>query len=167
MLEHSTLLIHPWTRSTLADGGAAWIRPITDAAAHPLGFVRSQVAPISWLFWARNLQLDVFETEDAAHLMRLTRSWTIFSTWDLHDAEDRPVGRIFPKSLIGDDGQCLGFLELAGRILDPSAQVLAKFSRKNGVGVELTFSSTSAANPFLRMLLLGCLLTLDPKPTAR
>lgn len=168
MLEHSTLLVHPWTRTTLADGADAWIRPISDAASRPLGFVRLQYAPLSWLFWVRKLRLDVFETEDASHLLSVTRSWTMLSIWDVRDAEDRDVGRIYPKSLVASEGQALGYLERdrvgQGRILDPEGHALVRFGHNNAGNLELTFAAESGANPFVRMMMLGTILTLDPKP---
>ena len=169
MLENSTLVALAWTRTTLADGAVAWVRVINDAAGRPLGFVRYQkLAPTPWLFWLRRIRLDVFETDDASHLMTLNRSWMVPSIWNLHDAEDRPVGSLYPKRLVGSDGQVQGYLQLEsigqGRILDPAGQVQARFCTKNNVDLEMTFIPGSSANPFLRMLMLGCLLTLDPKP---
>src|SRR5437763_5372944 len=99
MLEHSTLLLHEWTRSSMPEG-RTWVRSIADASGRRLGFVRHQrLAAMSWLFWLRKIRLDVFETDDASHLMTLTRSWTLFPIWELHDAEDRHVGSVYPKSL--------------------------------------------------------------------
>jgi len=171
MLEHSTLLVHPWTRTTLADSGDAWIRPISDAASRPLGFVRLQFAPLSWLFWVRKIRLDVFETEDASHLLSVTRSWTMLSIWDVHDAEDRHVGRVYPKSLVASEGETLGYVERMrgdqGRILDPAGRVLLRLGNRNKVGLEIAFAPESAANPFVRMMMLACILTLDPKPKRR
>jgi hypothetical protein len=169
MLEHCSLLIQAWTRTTLPDGEIAWIRTITDGEARPLGFVRYQKLPaLSWLFWLRTVRLDVFETEDAAHLMRLTRSWAMLRIWDLHDSEDRHVGSVYPKSLVSSEGQSLGFLDVEyaeqGRILDPSGHVLLRFGKKKGDNLEVEFAPDPAANPFLRMMLLGCLLTIDPGP---
>ena len=169
MLEHATLHIHGWTRSTQPDGAEAWTRPITGAAGQPLGFVRSQkLTAHSWFFWLRKLRLDVFETEDASHLMSLTRSWTMRSIWDLHDAEERHVGYVYPASLVASEGGLLGFLHLEargqGRILDHAGRVLTRFASNNADPLAVSFGPGPADNPFLRMLILGCILTLDPKP---
>ena len=77
MLEHSALLVYDWTQAVQPDGKNAWIRRIADAAAQPLGFVRCErhFTP-TWLSWLRKVRLDVFETQDASHLMSLTRSST-------------------------------------------------------------------------------------------
>lgn len=162
MLEHATLLIHPWTRTTL-DGAEAWLRSITDAAGRSLGFVRLNLASLSWLFWVRKPQLEVFETEDAAHLLSVTRSWTMLSIWDVHDAEERFVGRIYPKSIVAGEGESIGFLDQE-RILDAHGNAILRFSKRNGGVVEVAFGADTASNPFLRMMLLGCVLTLEPKP---
>jgi len=169
MLEHSSLLVHGWTRTTLADAAEAWVRPITDGAARPLGFVRYQKLPaLSWFFWLPKVRLDVFETEDASHLMSLTRSWTMLHIWDLHDADQRLVGSVYPKTLVASAGESLGFLDLEsgdqGSIVNPSGQALARFRKKSGSSFEMAFAPDPAANPFLRMMMLGCLLTLDTKP---
>ena len=72
-----------------------------------------KLAALSWLFWLRKIRLDVFETDDASHLMTLMRSWTLFPIWELHDAEDRHVGSVYPKSLVTCDGDVLGYLDFA------------------------------------------------------
>jgi hypothetical protein len=170
MLEHSPLMVHAWRRTPLNDG-EAWTRPITDGASRPLGFVRHEnAAGFSWLFWLRNLRLDVFETDDASHLMSLTRSRLMLPIWEVRDAEDRQVGSIYPKSFIASSGELLGFLDLErgehGRILDSSGSVLAKFAKKTGAQLEVAFMPEPTVNPFLRMLVLASILTLDAKPKA-
>ena len=68
MLEQASLLVHGWTQQE-----GPWTRPISDAAGRPLGFVRlGGEAGTSWLSWFRKARLDVFETEDASHLMTVT-----------------------------------------------------------------------------------------------
>jgi hypothetical protein len=170
MLEQSPLLVHGWKRSAQHGPAAeAWIRPITDDAARPLGFVRYQLLPaLSWFFWLRRVRLDVFETEDASHLMSLTRSWTMLQIWELYDADERHVGSVYPKTLVASAGESLGYLDLEsdeqGRIINPGGRALARFCKKNRAAFEMAFAPDLTANPFLRMMMLGCLLTLDPKP---
>jgi hypothetical protein len=168
MLELDTLMIHAWTRSAQPDGAAAWIRRIADAAGRPLGFARfDSLFADSWFFWRRKTRIDVFETEDAAHLLSLTRSWAFRSVWDLHDAEDRLVGYVYPKSLVATEVGLLGFVDAeasdGGRVLDHAGLVLATFG-KQGNQVQVTFTPDRDPNPFLRMLILGCVLARDPKP---
>jgi hypothetical protein len=169
MLDYTTLLIHPWTQSAQPDGSIAWIRQIAEIAGRPLGFVRlDRRSADSWFFWLRQLRLDVFETEDASHLMSLKRSWTLRTIWELHDAEERHVGYIYPKSLVASEGGMLGFLEFQGRgqgrILDHAGHALAQFSASEADEARVTFTPAPEVNPFLRMLILGAVLALDPKP---
>jgi hypothetical protein len=166
MLEHSSLLVHGWTLKALADGEKAWIRPIADAGGRSLGFARFVGNPQSaWFSWFRKRRLDIFETDDASHLMTLTRSWGMLRSWDLHDAEDRHVGNVYSRTIVSGEGEQLGFLDRqGGRILDPASRVLARFGSKSAGILEVKFTHESTANPFLRMLILGCILTLDPTP---
>ena len=166
MLEHSLLLLQGWSR---ADGSpTVWTRPITDAAGRRLGFVRLEGDPLAfWFSWLRKVRLEVYETDDASHLLTLTRAWGVLRGWDVHDAEKRHVGRIYPKTIMTGERVRLGFLDFEsaaqGRVLDPTGQVLAKHARK-GAALEVTFTPLASGNPFLRMLILGSILTLDPEP---
>ena len=163
MLEHSTLLVHGWR---CADASALWTRAITDAFGQPLGFVRFEGDLAgSWFSWLRKVRLDVRETEDASHLMTVARAWGVLRAWDVHDADDHHVGIIAAKTLVTPEHQRLGFLDFSaehGRILDPGGQMIGKHVRKES-NVEVTFMPQSA-NPFLRMLMLGSILTLDAVP---
>ena len=165
MLEHSPLLIHPWTRQPLADG-PAWVRSIGDTAGLALGFLHFDGEPDdSWFRWLRKVRLDLFETDDASHLMTLTRFWGILSSWDVEDADLRHVGTIYPKTLVSSENQRLGQVDRGdGRILDPLGAPLARFSKKEAGIVEVAFDSEMPANPFLRMMILGSILTLEPMP---
>src|ERR1051325_7551240 len=74
MLEYACLHVGGWTQTTLPDSSSAWTRLITDSAAKSLGFVRFAGDTGSWWFsWLRKVRLEVFETEDASHLMSLVR----------------------------------------------------------------------------------------------
>lgn len=163
MLEHSTLLIHEWAQT---EGRLGWTRRITDNAGQPLGLVRyTGDTRDTWFSWLRRRRLEVDEAPDASHLMTLTRRWSIFRAWDVHDAENRHVGCVHAKSIVTSDNQCAGYFDLRqGQVVDPSGQVLARFAPGNGGGLELTFASHAPKNPFLRMLLVGCALSLDPAP---
>jgi hypothetical protein len=167
MLEHSPLLIHPWTYKPLLDG-AAWVRPITAAAGLSLGFLRLDGEPNpSWFAWLRKVRLEVFETDDASHLMTLTRRWGISNSWDVEDAELRHVGTIYPKTLVSSENQCLAYFDYeGGRILDPMGRVLALFNKRGPGVVEVAFKPEAPVNPFLRMMMLGSVLTLEPMPKA-
>jgi hypothetical protein len=169
MLEHSRLLVHNWTRKPQTEGGQAWVHAIADAEGAALGFVRleSNSNP-SWFSWLRKVRLEVLETEDASLLMCVTRSWGVLRAWEVDDAEGHHVGSIITKYIVSTDGARLGHLERSpggqARIVDSAGRVLARFVKKIGGVDELTFAPDPQANPFLRMLMLGCFLTLEPAP---
>ncbi len=156
------MVVHGWTQKAELDGGLAWIRSVTDGADRPLGFVRLDGAPRgSWLNWFRKVRLDVFETDDASHLMSVTRSWGMLHIWEVDDAEDRHIGTVYTKSIVSAEGERLAWIE-HGRLLDRAGQQLASFGRKAQGVLEVTFAPPP--NPFVRMLVLGCALALEPGP---
>jgi hypothetical protein len=168
MLEHATLLFHDWTHATLSDGERAWIRPIRDVSGHSVGFVRFVGdTQGSWFSWFHRARLDVYETDDAAHLLSLTRSWGMLRLWEVDDAEDRHVGSVYTKTIVSSEGDRLGYLDREtdeqGRILDSNGVVLLRFG-KSPDGLEVVFQAKATANPFVRMLMLGCVLALDAVP---
>jgi hypothetical protein len=160
------LLVHGWTQRAEPEGGRAWIRAISDAAGRQLGFVRLAGAPRgSWFAWFRKVRLDVFETVDASHLMSVSRSWGMLRIWEVDDAEDRHVGTIHANSIISSDGEQLALIEHESpervHLFDSIGRPLAKIGQSNGA-IEVTFASPP--NPFLRMLVLGCVLAQEPAP---
>lgn len=165
MLESVSLLIHPWTRKVNAHTGTSWIRSITDAAGRPLGFVRME-ADFTWFSWLRKTRLAVYETDDASHLMTLTRG--LFARWEIVDAENRHVGGLYAQNIVTSDHTRLGRLltdaDGSGIIDDGHSKQRARFSRKEGEMLEVSFAVDPAANPFVRMLVLASILTLDPLP---
>ncbi|MSQ93385.1 MAG: hypothetical protein EXR98_02385 [Gemmataceae bacterium] len=166
MLEYPTLLVHGWARAAQVDGSLAWTRVITDSAGQPLGFGRFVGDPRgSWFSWLRQLGVEVHEAQDASDLMTLTRSWGIFRGWDVHDAEGRHVGSLNGKVVVTGENELIGYLDLQERrMVGPSNRCVANFAVKEDTRLELTFTEELPPNPFLRMLLLGCILTLDPNP---
>jgi hypothetical protein len=169
MLEQPLLLIHAWRQTTLANGESAWIRAVADANGKRLGFVRFVGDPKgSWFSWLRKVRLDLYETDDASHLFSLKRSWSMLRIWEVDDADDRHVGTVYTKTIVSSEGDRLGYLDREtaehGRILDRTGQVLLRYVTKTGDDVELAFVKEGTTNPFLRMLMLGCVLTLDAVP---
>ncbi len=166
MLEHAILLVHAWKRE---DGGAVWQRAITDAAGQPLGCVQLEQEPgSSWLSWFRKARLTVLETEDASHLMTVTRAWRVLSIWDVEDAESRHVGTVYSRSIVSSEGNRVALIERDQRgglrFLGETDQLLGTIAIASRDVVELTFTPGDA-NPFLRMLLLGYAVSLAPLPS--
>jgi hypothetical protein len=166
MLEHTCLLIHGWNPS---DADASWRRVVTDSAGQPLGFVQYQPPrQDSWLAWLRRTRLEVYETEDASHLMTLVRGWRFGRTWNVYDAEDRFVGTVFPSLIVSSDGYRLGEHAPAsvqhGALVDGVGMSLLSYLKRAEQIFEIRFTPTAMTNPFLRMLLLSWVLMGDPAP---
>lgn len=168
MLEHSILVLHAWAHSPQADGARAWTRTVCDAAGRSLGFVRFAGAPSSsWFSWFRTLRLEVYDTDDASHLMSLTRSWGVLRAWRVFDADELDVGTIYTTAIVTSENQIVGYFDREQRqILDASGRKLARFVIQETGVTELSLAADLPANPFLRMLLLGSVLTVDATPGA-
>jgi hypothetical protein len=166
MLEHASLHVDGWSREEKA-GLAVWIRGIQSATSQPVGFVRLQ-GGTSWFGWLRSVRLEVYETEDASHLMSVVRSLGLLRIWTVYDAEGRRVGSVTPRRLLDSEGERRGEMiyvdRREGEIIDLDRHVLARFTRKSGAALEVTFTADAAINPFLRMLVLGSILALEPGP---
>jgi hypothetical protein len=166
MLEIASLVIYPWQHAE-ADG---WSRAVADGAtAAPLGRVRWRGrAEPGWLDWLRGQRMDMLETEDAALLMTLVRSWGLTRCWDLYDAEDRRVGTLAPPLLLDNEGGRRAYLDRAdrdhGRLVNPLSRVLADYARQSDGVMQFRFAADLEPNPFLRMLLLGCVLIEEVPP---
>lgn len=161
MLEQACLVAHPWIR---ADATTLWTRRITDSAGAYLGFVRLEPPLPGWFAWFRSLKLSVFETEDASHLMTVTRPWAFSRIWDVYDAEDVPVGMIALQVLFASDRTFLGKVKReadgARAVRDPSEKVLATIRRAEQCS-EISFTLGTLSNPFLRMMLLAALIAQE------
>jgi hypothetical protein len=169
MLEHSCLHIEGWTRQALPTGETTWRRRITDAGGLPLGHGQLVGDAGAWWFsWLRSLRLEVYETEDASHLMSLVRSWGMLQVWEVYDAEERRVGSLYSSNLVDAEGERRGYVDLQargrGRIFDRESRELAALRWPTPGMLELAFPAEANPNPFLRMLILGSVLTLDPLP---
>lgn len=166
MLEIASLLIHAW-QYTDADG---WNRTVVDGTtAALLGRVRWLGPPErSWFDWLRGQHMEVLETEDAALLMTLVRSWGLTRFWDIYDAEERRIGTIAPPVLLDSEGGRRAYLDRAdrdhGRMLNSASRVLAEYARQGVAATAVRFAPELEPNPFLRMLLLGCVLVEEVPP---
>lgn len=168
MLEHASIFLHPWIHGTLKETGLAWTRPITDEAGHTLGHVCFEGTPRNPLFrWLQKIRLNVYETEDASHLMTLTRQWGVLGSWEVEDADLRHVGNVYSKAIVTSTCDCLGYIDRSseeeGRILDVHGAVRVTYTRRADV-VEVRFTPEPAINPFVRMLFLASILSMDPIP---
>lgn len=166
MLEQASLLVQAWMQAPNGGGGALWTRSISDADQKPLGFARlDRHTRSTWLPWFRKLRIDVFETEDASHLMSVSRLFAMSRAWVVDDAEDRRIGSIHAKLLLSSEGGTVASVQVESahrvRLLDGANQFVAT-AQKHGALVELTFAPPP--HPFVRMLVLGWVLSLEPLP---
>lgn len=168
MLESSSLLLSSWTPD-VASG--LWQRVVADGTnGAALGQVRYR-EPVrrSWFAWLRAYRLEVLETEDAALLCTVVRSWGLLRLWDVYDAEERRVGSLYPPSLLDGEGFRCGRTRLAdsrcGDVLSPSGGRLAEFVIDAAGALRLRFAPEPRPDPFLRMLLLADALTLQLPPS--
>ncbi len=112
MLELPSLFIKPWLYVDAADWpeamgpGAGWLRMIANPAGDCiLGFAAwDDLAPFSWLAWLGRKKIHVFETEDESLLLTVVRPWGLAAGWEILDAEQQRVGRLFPDSIFDGTG---------------------------------------------------------------
>jgi hypothetical protein len=168
MLEASSLLIHPWHVSNGAPH--CWSRPVLNGATSAaLGTIRWVGPPEgAWFAWLRGHRLEVLETEDAALLMTLVRPWGLSRLWDVCDAEERHVGTVYPPVLMDSEGGRRAYVDATdpthGKVLDPTARVLAEYERMPERVTLLRFAADLEANPFLRMLIVGGVIVQEQPP---
>jgi hypothetical protein len=124
----------------------------------------------TWVAWLCKTRLDVFETDDASHLMSATKMWGILARWVVEDAEERHVGTVYAKSIVTSEPAILGYLdvsaETAGCVRDPHNRVMVRFTGDVGGVVDVSFLPDLSPNPFTRMMMLASILTLAPSPAA-
>lgn len=169
MLEEASLLLHSWSRYETAENEWVWRRRITDGAGKMLGFVCFEGEPErSWWHWFRQQRLDVFETEDASHLMSLTRNWGVLGSWVIRDAEGNHVGNLYSSVLLTSEPAKIASLDVdttgnaAAR--DMQGRTMARMTRREDGFQEIAFTMEIPFNPFVRMLVLASFLTLAPMP---
>jgi hypothetical protein len=157
MLERSRLLVRNWTQP--GDGPPR--RPILDAdTGEPAGFARWQPAESPW--WRRlgPAALEVRETEDESLLFVLRRCWGLGTSWEVRDADGRPVA-VVRRGWVEDRRESLAALIERDR-------AVWRFRGSRGEdlgcvepgadGVAVTFAPGAGENPFLRMAVLAAAL---------
>jgi hypothetical protein len=167
MLESASLVLLPWALEQGTAGPGAWSRHVL-ADGVPGGLIRCTERRRGWLGWFPSYRLEVLETEDEALLLTLVRSRSLFRLWDLYDAEENRIGSIYPPVLLDSEGQRRGYLQVEnghqGQLLGLSGRPLAEFKLDATKALHLHFTAEADFNPYMRMLLLGGALTLQPPP---
>jgi hypothetical protein len=174
MLERPGLLLSPWTLATpelppvvhdKPRRGRARVRLIRDlATGEGLGFARWSGGSSSPLFsWLSRQEIEVFENEDASHLLTLVRPWGISRAWDVLDAEGRRIGKVFRNVVLESYGRRLATLQPSARYAVRRFEAardtdLAVLEAQAESGSALRFSQALQDEPFSKMVLLGAAL---------
>jgi hypothetical protein len=156
MLEHATLLLMP---------ANSRVRDIVDGPGGvPLGSARRRASTdLPW--WRRPLWpiLEVRESDDEPLLFTVRRCWSLLPRRELCDADGRRVGYLRGDALDDAWGR-----RVAVRSWDAERQISTfrgdhgqtlAWVEREGETVRLTFADNTVGEPFLRMLLLGAVLS--------
>jgi hypothetical protein len=140
---------------------------IFDATNRQLGVIRyASPWPPTW--WRRPT-LEVLETSDDALLLTVRRGW-LRRNWALRDADGQYVGTLLADALVDPFGLVFArrSSESTGewRLQETTGREYARMSRDGDGSETLRFSDEKLTNPFLRMLVLGSFLLLQPAPPA-
>lgn len=169
MLEKDRLLILPWSSTAGLPpedvAGLSRVRRIQDPANNGLlGF--AGWAPQSW--W-RGKTIRVFEIPDASLLMTVHRPWGPLRMWQAFDAEERRIGSFYRQTLLDAMNYPLAYLQedRPGRPRKflgpgPTRTELGSLEWLDNNAGRLSFHG--GINPFVRMILLGMVLTLPALP---
>jgi hypothetical protein len=160
MLERTQLRLAPW--ASAAEPGR-WLRAIQDGdGSRALGVVRTRDRRLRQF-----RKIEVFETDDEALVLSLAPAW-FGSAWHVRDSEGNFVGTLSPHALLDPAGHA--FAERAQdppdrwRLREPTGREYASLVRAADGILTLHFTDVRLTNPFLRMMVLGSFLLLDPMP---
>jgi len=159
MLEHSSLRLHGWSRV-----GSAWQRTVTDVQGNVLGTIRFPPVAPSWFSWFVRPRLEILETADNAHLMTMVRVWGFQRGWNVLDADEIFVGTVYPRSIISADGYEIARPQQHDIVASEKQVILLRHATNPASELEMTFSGDTMRNPFVRMLLLASVVSLDATP---
>lgn len=161
MLERDELWLHPWTRGPEA---APWSRRVTSTEAGPLGALRLPARRDHWLHWLTTLRLTAVEAPDDSLIFTLVRGWGLAENWSLYDADDQRVGSFYPPVIQDPFGRQVAYLDRpwndCREIRDRAGLVLATLAQQ-AASWRLRFLPHPDSNPFVRMLILGAVATLE------
>jgi hypothetical protein len=160
MLERTHLRLAPWAPA--AEAGR-WQRAIQEVdGSRALGVIRTRERRLRVL-----RKIEVFETDDEALVLSLAPAW-FGSAWHVRDSEGNYVGTLLPDALLDPAG--FRFAELAHeppdrwRLCEPTGREYATLARAADGVRTLRFTDERLTNPFLRMMVLGSFLLLEPTP---
>jgi hypothetical protein len=156
MLEHQEL----WLRSTPGDLGPCWT--IQSSVPERLGHARWRSPPSSrWRRWLWRPALEVVETDDESLVFTIRRHWSR-QAWEVRDADEHSLGTVAGGVLYDVMSRRLAFV--SGAHDEPTVSIVSTDGlalatlRRGADGTCLTFGAAVNDNPFLKMLLLACVL---------
>jgi hypothetical protein len=158
MLERSELRIFPW----LPKAAGRWQRSIQGDDSKTLGVVRTRNRALHAL-----RRIEVFETDDDALVLSLAPDW-FGPAWHVRDSEGHNVGTLLPDALLDPAG-----FRFAERVFEPpnrwwlrepAGREYATLDQAADGALTLRITDARLTNPFLRMMVLGSFLLLDPMP---
>ena len=177
MLEQSSFFLKPWLHAATTDWPetapqkAGWSRTIMHPTTlQPLGCAAWDDAGISRLFhYLGRRRIHVFESEDQSLLMTLCKPWGFSTTWEVLDAEQRLVGRLYRDTVYDGYGAILARMTqdsdgAAWQWHGADGAVLATWRDLPGQGCYFRFEAALDPNPFVRMATLAGVLALPPWP---
>jgi hypothetical protein len=146
----------------LAPRDATGQRTILDGeTATPVGFCRRR-PPSGWWWRFRRRAVSVHELLDESLLFTVRRCWSLFSWYEVRDADDQVVGwhggplllnRSCRRVAVREDETDTETCSFVG----PERKTLARLARL-GDEVGLTLTEDVANEPFVKMLLLAAAL---------
>lgn len=164
MLEHRTLLLHPWTPAPPAGADRPFeSREIVDAATgRRLGVARRLLAEGSLFAWIAGPVVEVCEADDEPLLFTVQRAWPLAPRWEVRDADGHRVAVVRRNLVLDRHGQPTAWAhrvpEDGGiQFCDRDGVELA-FLRQTGRGAELAFTEELDGEPFVKMALLAAVL---------
>jgi hypothetical protein len=164
MLELPRLLVGPWVPAPdeRAQPETAATRAILDPAARArLGIVRER--PRGWPRWLQRESLEVCETEDDSLLCTIRAPWLLAWATEIYDAEDRRVASVRGGEILDGLGRLVAVVQgdeagTRGTFVARDGAKLADW-QASGEEILLQFSELVAPQPFVKMALLGALLS--------
>jgi hypothetical protein len=154
LLERKALLLAPRD----ASGRRLLVDPET---ATPVGFCRRRPR-VGWFSRFRRQITAVHELLDESLLCSVRRCWSLFSWWEVWDADDHVLGWHGGPLVVSRSGVRVAALEEeaetgAAWFIGPAGVTLARLARQED-DVFLSFSEEVLGQPFVKMLLLAAAL---------
>jgi hypothetical protein len=167
MLERHDLLVRPWTAAKQGQfmkqmQAGAWVRAIVDPEIDRLHGFALLHPTLQFLSWLGGQRIEIHESEDASLLATVVRPIGVWRRWRVRDAEDHQVGSFYGTIMFNQFGDRMAELEdhLDGGVLlgESGVELGWVTPRKDGSSLVRFNKYAAEKNPFVRMVLLGCVI---------